>query len=137
MTREEAKDFLPIMQAFSEGKTIQRRFIKGFDYEKEWVDDNSPNLSNHNFEYRIKPESEYRPFEDAEECWNEMQKHQPFGWIQDKNNKYSKLSILSIDDEGIIIADYDNDTIYQSYKTVHLDSTFADGTPFGIKEEQL
>lgn len=35
-----------------------------------------------NIEYRIKPEPKYRPFKDAEECWNEMQKHQPFGWTK-------------------------------------------------------
>lgn len=32
-----------------------------------------------NIEYRIKPEPKYRPFKDAKECWQEMQKHQPFG----------------------------------------------------------
>ena len=133
MTREEAKDFLPIMQAFSEGKTIQRRFIKGFDYEKEWVDDNSPNLSSHNFEYRIKPETKYRPFKNAEECWQEMQKHQPFGWLQDKGCKDFKLFALSIDNDGVMIADYDDAIRLETFKEVYLDYTFTDSMPFGVR----
>ena len=32
------------------------------------------------FDYRIKPE--YRPFANAEECWCEMLKHKPFGWVE-------------------------------------------------------
>ena len=135
MTREEAKDFLPILQSFSEGKTIQRRYIKGFDYEKEWVDDNSSNLSTHNFEYRIKPETKYRPFNNAKECWQEMQKHQPFGWIQDKDCNDFKLFVFSIDDDGVMIADYDNAASLETFKAIYLNYTFADGTPFGVRED--
>lgn len=136
MTREEVKALLPIMQAFSEGKTIQRRYIEGFDYEKEWVDDNSPNLSIYNFEYRIKPEYEYRPFKDAEECWEEMQKHQPFGWIK-YNDNY--MNISNIGNSDVISYDGSDYPEIISFKYLELNKhpkiTFADGTPFGIKEE--
>ena len=77
MTREEGKEMLPIIQAFIEGKEIQV-----FDDEKGWVETEylifnlSPNC------YRIKPEQKYRPFKTREECWQEMQKHQPFGWVK-------------------------------------------------------
>ena len=74
-----------------------------------------------NIEYRIKPEPKYRPFKDAEECWNEM--HQPIG--------YTKL-IGEI--EYSFITDV-NDSI--NYSDAIKEYTFADGTPFGIKEEQL
>ena len=32
-------------------------------------------------------EPSYRPFKSQEECWNEMQKHQPFGWIKSKYDR--------------------------------------------------
>ena len=76
MTREEAKELLPIIQAFAEGKTIQSKQINASD--KEWSDIEVCNfLREHS--YRIKPEPKYRSFHTQEECWNEMLKHQPFG----------------------------------------------------------
>lgn len=73
------------------------------------------------YEYRIKPEPKYRPFKDAKECWNEMQKHQPIG--------YTKL-IGEI--EYSFITNVDNSI---NYSDAIKEYTFADGTPFGIKEE--
>ena len=79
MTREEAKEMLPIIQAWADGKTIQVK-EKG-RWVELCIDDftRSPDM------YRIKPEPKYRPFKTQEECWNEMLKHQPFGWIYSKN----------------------------------------------------
>ena len=73
MTREDAKQLLPIIQAFSEGKCIQTKTGSG------WVNMENMSFSGKPKAYRIKPESKYRPFENAEECWQEMLKHQPFG----------------------------------------------------------
>lgn len=67
-------------------------------------------------------EPSYRPFKNGKECWNEMQKHQPFGWVYHRmNNFYAPIRVY-IDDH------LDFETFFTSY-------TFADGTPFGIKEE--
>ena len=85
MTREEAKELLPIMQAFAEGKTIEYRESGG-----AWKVANTPTWSSCLF-YRIKPEPKYRPFKTQEECWNEMLKHQPFGWL--KSKKEWKISL--------------------------------------------
>ena len=74
MTKEQAKALLPFIQAFSEGKTIQ------FKSNGKWVDLDSASFMLTPERYRIKPESKYRPFKDATECWQEMLKHQPFGW---------------------------------------------------------
>ena len=115
MTKEEAKVLLPIIQAYTEGKAIESRCIKGD--KSLWYDDEDPSFDN-DFEYRIKPESRYRPFKDAEECWSEMQKHQPFGWVK-YADKY--ISISAIDSNNEYEIDFD-------------DYTFADGTPFGVKE---
>lgn len=85
MTKEEVKQLLPILVAFAEGKAIECRAklnrIKGaVDIPNKWTETNEIWCVN-SLEYRIKPEQEpkYRPFANAEECWQEMLKHQPFG----------------------------------------------------------
>ena len=118
MTREEAKILLPIIKAYAEGKAIESRCIKGD--KSLWYDDEDPSFDN-DFEYRLKPESTYRPFKDAEECWNEMQKHQPIGWTK-----------LIGEIEYSFITDVDDNI---NYSDAIKEYTFADGTPFGIKEE--
>ena len=74
MTRKEVKEMLPVLQAFADGKTIESRCIKGD--KSLWYDDEDPSFDN-DLEYRIKPQTNYRQFKDAEECWQEMQKHKP------------------------------------------------------------
>lgn len=125
MTRKEAKELLPIVQAFAEGKTIEVRV--GND---NWVEtDEVYGGRNNDYFYRIKPESKYRPFKDTEECLKEMQKHQPFGWI--KSGKLL-MNIISIGAEITIYNGISN--CEYSFKSA-FSSTFADGTPFGIKDE--
>lgn len=127
MNRQQAKELLPIIQAFAEGKTVQ------YKIEGEWIQTNVPSFNPYLWEYRIKPEPKYRSFKDAEECWQEMQKHQPFGWIKDKiNNQYH--NILSIDDYGITPNLFDENPQRKYKDTISQNFLFADGTPFGIKE---
>lgn len=66
-------------------------------------------------------EPKYRPFKDAEECWQEMLKHEPFGWIKSKNENY--LNVLGSINNA------------KNYQYIFDNFTFADGTPFGIKED--
>lgn len=76
MDRKQAKELLPIIQAFAEGKEIQAYNPA----TNEWYDKyECVNFSAESPKYRIKPKPKYRSFKDAEECWQEMQKHQPFG----------------------------------------------------------
>ena len=130
MTREEAKVLLPIIQAFSEGRKIMVKDRRLSDEEYNWseVDDCSFNIKQ--FEYRIKPKSIYRPFKNVEECWTEIQKHQPVGFVKFKDTEsgYYMLTGISI---GIGVGI--NDSLF-SYNRVFDDYTFADGTPFGVKE---
>ena len=132
MTREEAKKLLPFIQAFSEGKTIQSKCIT--DDISLWWDDNNPTFEVDDFDYRIKPEPKYRPFKNAEECWNEMQKHQPFGWVKYKDgsttNKF--MFICDISDKEATF----NNCIEFTYYSFLEDYVFADGTPFGVLEEE-
>ena len=129
MTREEVKEMLPVLQAFAEGKTIESRCIKGD--KSLWYDDEDPIFDN-DLEYRIKPEPKYRPFANAEECWQEMQQHQPFGRIKCEEGCFN---IVYVTDEYVGLADPDGSSISLASKNSYQDNTFADGTPFGVKEE--
>ena len=133
MDRNQAKEFYPILQAFAEGRVIECRtkpsLIEGSDVPNDWTEMKEIEFWN-NTEYRVKSEPKYRPFKNAEECWQEMQKHQPFGFMKFKDTEsgYYMLTGISIG-VGVGI----NDSIF-SYDRVFDDYTFADGTPFGVKE---
>lgn len=121
MNREQAKELLPIIQAFAEGKKIEVRV--GTD---SWTEtDEIYDGRNNDYDYRIKTKPKYRPFKDAKECWREMQKHQPLGWIKYKENKYLITEVSSI-----------CITVGKNYyfKEANEVFTFIDGTPFGIKD---
>jgi hypothetical protein len=136
MNRIEAKEFYPFLQAFAEGKIIETRrkpsAIKGTSVPNNWTEMTEIEFWN-NTEYRIKPESKYRPFKDTKECWQEMQKHQPFGWIKGKEGEHHSLitSIIADEEEVYIngISGFVLDEIMEHY-------TFVDGLPFGVKVEE-
>lgn len=128
MNREEASELFPIIKAFSEGKVIQTS-VKG----KSWEDLGENIAFYTNDKYRIKPESKYRPFANAEECWNEMQKHQPFGWIKCKEGYFS---VVYVNDEYAGLGDKYDSSILLASKNSYTDNTFVDGTPFGVKVEE-
>nr|DAW35398.1 MAG TPA: hypothetical protein [Caudoviricetes sp.] len=125
MNRNQAKEILPIIKAFSEGKVIQLKSIDGIweEVRDNTLFDCDPKL------YHIKPEPKYRPFANAEECWQEMQKHQPFGWIKCEE---SYFNILNVNDYYVGLGD--NSSILLASKNSYQDNTFANGTPFGIVE---
>lgn len=129
MTRKEAKELLPVIQAFAEGKTIEVRV--GND---SWVKtDEVYGGRNNDYDYRIKSEPKYRPFKDAEECWQEMQKHQPFGWLKDKEDgHYTLITAINKTEVDQIALNGNTGWLFCSISKFY---TFADGTPFGIKEE--
>ena len=131
LTREEAKEMLPIIQAWADGQTVDwydpaigwRLSLFTLDFDK------NPKY------FRIKPEPKYRPFKTREECWEEMHKHPDFGWVKvNVTCEYEQIvrifdycktelcfKIANSDD------DYTSEMMLNSY-------TFTDGTPFGIKE---
>lgn len=128
MNRNRVKQLLPIIQAYTEGKVIQSRCIKGDT--SLWYDEEDPSFDE-DFEYRIKPKSEYRPFANAEECWNEMLKHQPFGWIKGKIDGLLYLITAVVSKNDIRV-----DGVFLSLDCIEESYTFADGTPFGVKVEE-
>ena len=132
MTREEAKELLPIIKALAEGKTIQDK-IEGVT---DWVDTDEINLeyNGQRLKHRIKPEPKYRPFKDMEECWQEMLKHQPFGWLKAKESKSVALIGNVYMDKEVWIVWTTNEKDLYSASEIFNTYIFTDGTPFGVKE---
>lgn len=133
MTIEETKERIAVMQAYVDGKQIQGECSDG-----KWADVPEPSWSiNGNF--RVKPEPKYRPFKDAEECWQEMLKHQPFGWTKKTCGHCNFLHIMELYSTGIVINMVDNfgcfKNLLETYGLAFAEITFADGAPFGVKEE--
>ena len=136
MTREEAKELLPIIQAFAEGKPIQDK-IEGIT---DWVDTDEINFvyEGTKIKHRIKSEQKYRPFKSQEECWGEILKHECYGWVKSKdNNDRRHISSIQKDDEDNVwfiivsfggIDGFSSEQMFENFE-------FLDGTPFGIKEE--
>ena len=115
MKRTNVKELLPIIQAYAEGKTIQF-----FSMDKGWEDKEYLSFTEEPYLYRVKPDPKYRPFKSVEECWNEMQKHQPVGWLKSKASQ--QLNTYEISE-------------FSDWQRRFNNYTFADGTPYGIKEE--
>lgn len=126
MTRKEVKDLLPIIQAFAEGKGVETKTGSG------WISIKNMSFAGNPKDYRIKPEPKYRPFKNAEECWQEMLKHQPFGYTYDRFNDI-RDSITKVATTGV---SYDSPTVVISFEEIFDRFVFADGLPFGIKEEE-
>ena len=123
MTREDAKQLLPIIQAFAEGKCVETKTGSG------WVNMENMSFAGKPKAYRIQPEPKYRPFANAEECWKEMQKHQPFAWVKEKHSdRYNLITEVN----GLSIKVKEGCLFIDSVKYY----TFADGTPFCVQVEE-
>lgn len=124
MNRTEMKSFLPILQAFAEGKEIESREEDKWYRVLEICNEMNPQ------DYRIKPEPKYRPFANAEECWKEMQKHQPFGWVNEKERNV-RTEINYIHNDGVMFSC--GSVLFERMFDIY---TFADGVPFGVNTEE-
>lgn len=132
MTREETKERIAVMQAYVDGKQIQLQLPDG-----KWGEIPNPDWCT-NANYRVKPEPKYRPFKNADECWQEMLKHQPFGWTKKTCGHCNFLHIMELYSTGIVINMVDNfgcfKNLLETYGLAFAEITFADGAPFGVKE---
>ena len=134
MTREEIKRRAELYSALADGKTIQILNMEG-----NWVDVEVKKLNYipETLKFRIKPEPKYRPFKTQEECWQEMMKHQPFSFVVNKDSvDYFSICRVFKEEKGISritfisnpYSGWDMEIVFDRFN-------FADGTPFGIKEE--
>ena len=128
----EIQRFLPIFQAMADGRIIQVS-----ENGNDWIDIDGEEeglfldtLIDNPQCYRIKPEQKYRPFKDAEECWQEMQKHQPFGWV--KSTLFKDFALVKR--VTTLYVEINRDII--DYKDALEKFTFADDNNFGVKVEE-
>ena len=127
MTIEEAKRRAELYLALGDGKEIQVQ--NPVTCEWKYLDINQIDGFNEELKYRIKPEPKYRPFKSKEECWNEMLKHKPFGWVKEISSEMLYL-INGISDMSIVIMEN-----IDSFKEAMNIYEFKDGAPFGVVEE--
>ena len=129
----EIQRLLPIFQAMAEGRTIQVKNGNGWiDIDGDEDGLNLDSLIGYQDCYRIKPEPKYRPFVNTEECWAEMKKHQPFGWVKDKKDGYYIL-ITTVDNGDYMSLSGNSGW---SFYSLMKDYIFADDVPFGVKVEE-
>lgn len=129
MNREETKAAAEVMMAFAEGKTVEVSWDKGENWHEvnpcqggcswNWQDAN----------YRIKPESKYRPFANAEEVMAAIKEHGCF-IVRNCDGRY--IIIRAFDSEFVCVG---GGAIGHTLLHMMNNYTFADGTPFGKLEE--
>lgn len=126
----EIQRLFPILEAIKEGKTIQ------WNDMGVWCDIDGDDegfvldtLIGKTDGYRIKPESKYRPFKDAKECWAEMLNHQPFGWVVGRRDGVMYL-IRCLKYVSVYTS------IQCSFKDAFDKFAFADLVPFGVKIDE-
>lgn len=124
MTREDLEKLWPILEAYRQGKTIEV-----YDsYKDTWRKIDNPVFDSDPDHYRIAAEPKYRPFQNSEECLEEIVKHRPVGWIKNSTGIFNIFEIgklyIVIAKSGVI-----------RYDTAINDFVFVDGAPFGIKKE--
>lgn len=132
----EIQRLFPILEAIKEGKTIQFA-VSDEDWEDVDGDEDGFSLQtliDNSQSYRIKPDPKYRPFKNAEECWQELLKHQPFGVVKDKYfaNYQTHRAFTCLITDGCDFGGYEDETFESCFKNL----LFADGTPFGVKVEE-
>ena len=128
MTREETKKRIKVMQAFVDGKDVE---VLNTD---KWELVSNPSWSP-NTKYRIKPESKYRPFESAQECIEELKKHEPFGWVKSKPDVGDYCSPIIDIRYGSAFNFIKLRGSWLNINIVFENYTFLDGSPFGVKVE--
>ena len=130
MTREETRDLIAVMQAYVDGKQIQWKHISGM-----WMDTTEP-LWDNKTSYRVKPKTKYRPFKNTDECWQEMLKHQPFGWVRNKFNHNGVIATVICLDNRKEFRIHTNFNHGNTPEDMINSFVFADGAPFGVLEEE-
>ncbi len=127
MNRTKAKKILSILEAFVKGEEVQKQDVTGVNYYT--VDELNENvLLFRPDEYRVKPRQTYQAFSGKKECWEEMLKHEPFGWIEAKSDRDPCL-ITEVRDDGFIINNQIHEFLGYDFAFSHFE--FTDRKPFG------
>lgn len=119
-------EILAVLQAFKEGKKIEAKCKPN----GLWKETSIPLWNFADFDYRVKPEPHYRPFESAEEVMEAIKEHGD--WVKQKANA-AFVAIHAFDNEYLSVGDAPGGRTYQS---LFYGATFVDGTPFGKLVEE-
>jgi len=114
---------ISVMQAAKEGKEIESTF---WDDKSIWYDCKEPDWNWDVYDYRIKPEPKYVPYENAEEFLRAQKKH---GLYVILGGVYKLASFVT--DDSIMFSDLqtiDFDYLLDKFK-------WQDGTPCGKLKE--
>lgn len=117
---------IAIMKAYEDGKTIERKDVKETEWKSLEYVENYP-FDFLEYEYRIKPECKYRPYESVDEAFQAAKKHGFF--VKCKN----KESLCTIYDFGCGIC---GDVYLNGYDALKFLNDFLwldDGSPCGVK----
>lgn len=118
---------IAIMKAYEDGKTIERKDHEETQWQSiDYVEDYPFDFFGN--EYRIKAESEYRPYESVEEAFNEAKKHG--FWVKEESSGFLILIDSFSEDYGVVYI--------VGHKAAELLDDFVwldDGSPCGIKIE--
>lgn len=115
----------------------------GFGTSKEVFDKSNYREISINDILDINVDEKYRPFINSKECWEEMRKHEPFGWISIGDNSYRQIDRVL--EAGLLFMRKDPNSwgdgcIEGSWITSFEEACdtlrFADGTIIGIKLEK-
>lgn len=139
MTRERAKELLPILQAYAEGKTIQHKL------GDEWCDLSDPNFAGFDAKlYRVKPSEKYRETYRPFKSCNEL----VYYWEREKvgysANPLQMIDIWvkhKVDGRRRMIVGFGENFVEVGVKakSITLERlfdmyTFLDGSPCGVSE---
>lgn len=118
--KEITKKRIEVMQAYVDGCAIEILERGG---GKGWHTVYDPGWDWNKYDYRVRGnDPKGRPYQDCEECWEDMKKHEPFGWL--KHRKHGGFMPVP--------------SVYNSldFQQFHDAFTYVDGAPFGIVEEE-
>ena len=76
---------IAIMKTYEDGQTIEGKHYEETEWKSlEYVENYPFDFSY--YEYRIKPECKYRPYESVDEAFNDAKKHG--FWVKSKDKRY-------------------------------------------------
>lgn len=134
MGKEITENLIKVMQAFLKGETVECKTRESEDLPSNWFVHDVDYWNTDAYMYRIKPKPQYRPFKDGNECWEEMQKHQPFGWVK-IDGEYTNITKLDCKDSSFFAEGLWHQICRDDVSKNNI--TFADGTPFGVKDMEV
>lgn len=132
------KEKIEVMKAYAEGKKIQIR-DRGLRVWTDWGLSLEPDWNWGSYDYRIKPDSTYRPYKNTEEMIEDFKKRfnakvppyaMPMIWVKRKDGSNLAKLITGFRDKWveIIISVWDMHNLFEDY-------TYLDGSPCGMNEE--